>query len=354
MSEPAAPSPASGRPKDSWKQFRYRLEYFGLRSAISFVQLLPYDTLEPLANFLGRLVFSLDSAGRRVSLENLRVAFGPRFSPEEREIIACRSYQNFARTMLCLFWSPNLTRANYQQIIQVEGLDSDPAHLDHQQGGVYFLGHFSNFEWLALFSAWAVNPGFLIAQSFKNQSLNALFDELRSLTGHLIIPRERAIIRFLKFVRQGGKVGAAADLSVDPRLGAIPIRAFGLYTAASPMAALIATRENAPLFLAEMLPTADGRFRMIFHPRLTLPENASPAEISQICWDVLEPLIIARPELWLWSYKQWRFRPSWADPADYPAYAQVAPRFDRLLREAGLGPVPGPGKHGPVPGPGKQ
>jgi KDO2-lipid IV(A) lauroyltransferase len=339
MSNPAAPTSEVRSRSGSWKNFRYRLERWGLAAAIRFVQSLPYDALEPLAQRLGSLVFDLDTAGRRVSLENLRVAFGPRFSPEDREDIARRSYQNFARTMLCLFWSPNLSRENYEQIIQVEGLDSDPAHRDPTQGGVYFLGHFSNFEWLALFSAWAVNPGFLIAQAFKNQSLNELFDELRSWTGHLIIPRERAIIRFLKFVRQGGKVGAAADLSVDPRLGAIPIRSFGLWTAASPMASLIATRENAPLFLAEMIPTPAGTFRMVFHPRLALASGATAAEISQLCWEVIEPLIAARPELWLWSYKQWRFRPTWADPADYPAYAQTAPRFDRLLREAGLDPT---------------
>jgi Kdo2-lipid IVA lauroyltransferase/acyltransferase len=321
------------RPVPRWKQFRYRLEWFGLTAAAWVIRRLPYDTLEPLSSFLGSLVYAIDRRGRDVALENLRVAFGNRHSVEEREVIACKSYENFARTMLCLFWSPNLTRDNYRDYIRVDGLESDPAHLDPGRSGVYFLGHFSNFEWLALFSAYALMPGILIAQAFKNPALNPIFDSIRSGTGHQMISRERALIRMLKFVRQGGKVGAAADLSVDPRLGAIPIRCFGLWTAGSPMAALLSTRENAPLFLAEMNPEPDGKFRMVLHRRLELSGNAGPQEITQRCWDALEKLIRARPDLWLWNYKQWRFRPARAAKSQYPAYAHVAPRFDRMLRE---------------------
>jgi len=97
------------------------------------------------------------------------------------------------------------------------------------------------------------------------------------------------------------------------------------------MAALLASRENAPLFLAEINPEPDGRFRMVLHPRLEVPSNASPQKITQCCWDVLEKLICERPELWLWNYKQWRFRPADADPDRYPSYSHVTPRFDRML-----------------------
>lgn len=323
--------PASSAPPGAWKRFRYRLEYVGLVAAAALIHRLPYDTLQPLASAIGRLVFALDRAGRATALENLRVAFGRRFSPEEREDIARQSYENFARTMLCLFWSPNLNRQNYQEIIRVEGLDSDPAHAEPTHPGVYFLGHFSNFEWLALFSSYALSPGILIAQNFKNEKLNPIFDRLRSGTGHQMIPRERALIRMLRFVRQGGKVGAAADLSIDPRLGALPIKCFGLWTAGSPMASLLSQREKAPLFLVEMIPAEDGKFRMVLHPRLRVPEGAKDWEIAQLCWDALEPHIRAHPELWLWNYKQWRFRPADAPKADYPAYARPAKRFDKMV-----------------------
>ena len=57
------------------------------------------------------------------------------------------------------------------------------------------------------------------------------------------------------------------------------------------------------------------------------------AEIAQLCWDVLEPSVHEQPENWLWSYKHWRFRPADDQSGRYPFYANVAKRFDKLLRK---------------------
>ncbi len=331
--------PEEEKPLGRWKRARYRVEYLGLALAAWLLPKLPYDVLWQLGCFLGRIVFALDARGRSVSLENLRIAFGDRYCLEERECIARESYTCFARNMLCLFWSPAIEGMDVESVnnlVKVSGLDSDPAHGDPKSPGVYFLGHFSNFEWLSLYSARLVNPGFVIAQEFKNPALNPIFDRLRSGTGHQIISRNRAIIRMLKHLRSGGKVGAAADLSVDPKQGGIPIRCFGLWSSGSPMAAILAMREKVPLFLSEIYPEDNGGMRIFYHGRLSLPEEASGREISQACWDCAESVIKKHPELWLWNYKHWRFRPSWDDPKKYPSYSNPSKRFDAVLRDAGI------------------
>ena len=37
--------------------------------------------------------------------------------------------------------------------------------------------------------------------------------------------------------------------------------------------------------------------------------QATLQQITQQCWDSLEPTIVARPEEWLWPYKHFRYRP---------------------------------------------
>ena len=59
--------------------------------------------------------------------------------------------------------------------------------------------------------------------------------------------------------------------------------------------------------------------------------DATPAEIAQQCWDVLEQGIREAPECWLWSYKHWRFKPSGGKTERYPDYANTAKRFDDAL-----------------------
>jgi KDO2-lipid IV(A) lauroyltransferase len=326
---PAAETPPPA--VSGFKRLRYKLEFLGLKLVEVVVPRLPYAALRPLANTLGFVFFHLDSRGRAVAIENLRVALGSAHTPAERVLIARRSCQNFARTMLCLFWSSNLTPENYQDHILIDGLDNHPIHLDKNAPGVYFLTHFSNFEWISLASSFAVTPGLVITQTFKNPSLGPVFDRLRARGGHTIIPPSRALIRMIKLLRAGGKVGAAADLSINPKHGAVPVRCFGLWTSMSPLAGILSERGGAGLVPSQIFPEPDGRFRIVYHPPLELPQDATHQQIAQACWDIMEPMIAKNPELWLWSYKQWRYKPSTAPEGQYPFYANATKRFDEIL-----------------------
>lgn len=325
-----------GPQPDRIKHARHFLEYAGLRAAKAVVSRLPYDGIEPLADMLGDAAYTFDSRGRAVALENLRLVFGDTFSPDRRKEIARGSYRNFARTMLCLLWSENIRDFPANQFVEVEGLEDHPIHTTPGQAGIYFCFHFSNFEWLSHAAAMFIEKGIIIAQKFKNPRLGPVFNELRSSTGHTIIPQERAIVRMLKRLKEGGKFGVLTDLSLDPRHGAVPIRCFGRWISASPMLSVLRQRTGAALIPCEAVPMADGRYRMRYLAPLDLPADADAHTITQTCWDVLEPSIRKNPELWLWPYKQWRFRPEDADPADYPEYANVARRFDRLMANAGI------------------
>lgn len=316
------------------KERRYCLEHTGLRLVASIIPRLPFECIAPLANAIGRVVYHFDAHGRATAHENLRAAFGDAYDPEQREIIARKSYQTFACTMLSMFWLPNLNEENYRDYIRVEGTDNDPVHRDPSLAGVYFLAHYGNFEWLSWVSAYAIMAGLVITQELKNPLLNATFDGLRTGSGHTLIPRARAIVRMLKFLKTGGKVGAAADLSIDPRLGAVPVRCFGMWTPMSPMAAVLAQRANAALVPSLIFPEEDGRYRVVYRQPLKVSQSATNQEIAQACWDVFEEVIRERPELWLWSYKHWRFRPENAPDGIYPDYSHVAKRFDRMLEEA--------------------
>jgi len=318
------------------KRSRYRLEFTGLRLASWVFARIPFSWIAPLADFLGAFVYFVDARGRATALENLRVALGPGKNDKQRKSIAKKSYQTFARTMLSMFWLPNLNKENFSRYISVEGTDNHPVHLDPDQPAVYFLAHYSNFEWLSWVSSHAIMAGLVITQELKNPLLNPTFNDLRTGSGHTLIPRARALVRMLKFLKTGGKVGAAADLSIDPRLGAVPVRCFGMWTPMSPMAAVLSKRSHAALVPSLIFPESDGRYRVMYRPPLDIPADATHQEIAQACWDVFEEIIRERPEFWLWSYKHWRFRPTGDCDQEYPDYSNTAGRFDRMLTEANV------------------
>lgn len=311
--------------------FRQRLEFFGLSLGVAVVGLLPGRILRSLANLLGAIVNALDRRGRQVAQANLDAAFGSALSAREKARITRASYQAFARTMLELCWSPNLTpEATGRLEFHQEAAGTGPE--DPRRPIIYVCLHSSNFELLSLALGFSHGPGMIVTQQLKNPLLGRVFDRLRASTGHTIIPQERAMIRMYRHLKKGGYFCMLIDLNLDPSEASVVIDAFeGLKTCVTQMHAALALRTRAQIVPAECRVLPDGRYRLIYHKPLEYRADATAAEIAQICWDVLEPSIYAQPESWLWSYKHWRFKPSDDTSERYPFYANSAKRFDKLL-----------------------
>jgi lauroyl/myristoyl acyltransferase len=310
--------------------FRHQWEFWGLALAGWVVCLLPLAWLARISVPLGSLVYWLDARGREVSQQNLDAAFGDTLSLKEKRRIARASYQNFARNMLELFWSPNLTESIVRKTFRTSGLPGVPAG----EPCIYVTAHFSAFEWLSLNTPFHIGPGVVVAQDLKNPLLGAYFDRLRSSTGHALIPQKRAIARMLAHLRGGGYFCALVDLNLDPKEASVIIEQFGgLKTCVTQLHAALALHAGAKIVPAQAVPSADGTYHMEYFPALEIAPDATPASVAQQCWDLLEVGIRQRPELWLWSYKHWRYRPTEGLTERYPAYSNVAKRFDAAIRK---------------------
>jgi lauroyl/myristoyl acyltransferase len=110
-----------------WKRVRYRLEWIGLLVAAKLIPLLSRKSCFRLAQNLGALMSILDRNGYRVALNNLEVAFGDELSEHDRRKIARESFQHFARTVVDLLWSPNLTREKFLSLHRVAELRGNRA-----------------------------------------------------------------------------------------------------------------------------------------------------------------------------------------------------------------------------------
>lgn len=317
--------------------FRQKLEFFGLSCGAFVVRLFPFKWLRPVAQILGSVVYLLDKRGRTVGRANLDSAFPTGLPEKDAARIVRESYQGFARTMLELIWAPNLTPESFQKFVKVEGLDNPPKP---EEPTIYLCLHASNFEWLSLALSYAVGPGIVVTQNFKNPLLGKMFDGFRSSTGHTIIPQERAMIRMLRHLKNGGYFALVVDLNLDPKESSVIIDQFdGLKTCVTQMHAALALHTGARIVPAECRPQEDGTYRLIYHEPLAYSKDATPEEVAQLCWDRLEPYVREHPEYWLWSYKHWRFKPSDDSDARYPFYANTAKRFDKKLNASSHGAV---------------
>lgn len=313
------------------KALREALEYYGLATAAWLVARLPLGCLRPMSWLLGGLIYHCDRRNVAVARANLDCVFGESKSPSEKTRIAREAYRTFARTMLELFWAPNLNEERLRRLVVMEGLEDHPCHHDPKQPVIYFCFHYSNFEWLSLMGPYFVGPAFVVTQKFKNPRLGAIFDRLRSWTGHEVITQEGAFIRMFKHLKKGGKFFMLTDLNLDPRETSILIDCFGLQACMTQLHAALALRCGAKIVPVECSPREEGGYHVKVHAPVEPSKGMTAEALAQACWDVLEPSVLQRPELWIWAYKHWRFKPSGAEGARYPFYANEAPRFDRMV-----------------------
>jgi len=313
-----------------WKQFRYRLEWLGVKALTAAIPLLPRRLCARLARGVGAAAFALDRRGRRVTLANIEAALGGAYTPAQRKRIGRQSYQYFARTMLDLFWAPCLTHPGGEKYVDVLGLE----HLDALKGQprVVMVAHAAGFEWASIACGLHGHRGYTLTQAFKNPLLDKLFTAQRTCTGQEIITQDMSMLRMLRQVMKGNLVGMLIDLNLPPSQAATVIDTFGMKMCATYLHAVLAQRAGARLVPMTSEPRADGSCLVQLHPPLVIPEGSTKQEIAQMAWNFFEQRIRAKPELWMWVYKHWRFRPAGATHP-YPYYANESGKFQRLLRE---------------------
>ena len=316
--------------RNLWKQVRYRLEYFGVRALAGAIPRLPRRVMVALARVIGALHYRFDGKGRAVALENLRLSFGDTLDARRREEVARASFRNFALGMLDLFWARNLSPANFTRYITVENFDAARAVHAKHNGIIYLALHFGSQEWVSLTGGFLGLPASMVALDFKNPSLDAVFGRAREHSGNRIVGQHQSMLRLLRSVRRGGGAGLLIDLALKLDQPGVIINAFGMKMHVTFLHALLHARTEVPMVPVTNIPHPDGTCTMTVHPPLTFPPDMSYQAMAQACWDMFEPYIRARPDLWLWNYKHWRYKPQDTD-REYPFYAHVSKKFERVL-----------------------
>lgn len=285
-----------------------------------------------LGILVGDLAYFIDSRGRSIALANLECVFGDQYTLAQRRWIARLSYRNFARTMLDLFWAGPLVRGNYANYMRQEGFPAIREQLQREgRGTVFMCVHQGNWEWASLISGFQDFFNVVVTENFKNPRLTEIFGQMRQISGQTMIPQENSLLRMLKVVKRGGATGMLIDLNLRPSQAATVIEGFGMKMCVPVLHAVLAQRANALLVPVETEPHPDGSCRVTAHPGLVFPPEASLQQIAQQCWDYFEPILRQRPDLWLWPYKHFRYRPKDAT-RPYPFYAHESSKFEKLQR----------------------
>lgn len=316
----------------SSKKARYFLEWASLAFAFWAVPKVPRWFLRcVVAPFLGTLGYLVHYDGRRTAHANLRAAFPGRFSDSELDRIVRKCYRSWAQTYMDQFWSKRVDEGNFHKYLTYEFEDQEGFRDAIQNGAVCMTPHYGNFEWGASNLSWYGLRYTAIAQDFKNGRLTEIFRKNREHQGHQLVPQEGAFLKLFRVLKKGGTAAFLPDLTVPPNQAATVIEMFGMKASVTLLGAVLVKRSGVPVVTGLAIPRDDGTYYCKVLGPISFPKDATEQEIAQGCWDVVEPLIAAQPEHWMWMYKFFRYRPA-EGGEHYPVYSNRSKAFDKLER----------------------
>jgi KDO2-lipid IV(A) lauroyltransferase len=250
----------------------------------------------------------LDWEHRSVALQNLHIAFGQEKSERERKAIAKRTFQNFGMMAIEFFRIPGMNTEDFKKKVSFEGLDEALKLLEKKKGGLLLIGHFGNWELMALMSKVIGNPILVIAKPINQKGVDRWITEIRKVTGLELIPPENATQKVVQALSQNRLVGILIDQRAKRSRG-VWADFFGRKVPTTPGLAVMAMRSGAPVVPVFIVRDGFQKHRLLIKEPVELVltgDMKKDVEINtQRFTDTLEAMIRQYPDQWLWIHRRW-------------------------------------------------
>jgi KDO2-lipid IV(A) lauroyltransferase len=280
------------------------------------MRLVPLRTAVDGAAALTRiLVPRLNPKRHRIALENLRIAF-PEKSEAERNAICMAHWENLGRVIVETLQMDRLLRDPSR--IEIPSQILITRYRDKLGPAIGVSLHMGNWE-LAIwpFVVAGANPAALY-RAIKNPYVERyLMATRRALYPAGLLGRRRpdaspledmqTAHRLMDYVRAGGRVGIISDQYFKR---GVPVPFFGRTTLVPPIAAMMARRLGARIWMARCVRIGtDSRFRIDIK-EVRIPRTANQANDVQAVLNEIhaqfEHWIREAPAQWLWGHRIWR------------------------------------------------
>jgi Kdo2-lipid IVA lauroyltransferase/acyltransferase len=278
----------------------------------------PLGTLARWGSTLGELGYRLGNSYRVIVEHNLKFAF-PSWKDRQVAEVSRRVFRNFGMTLAEMVACTRMSRGDILACCRLRGEEHFKRALEAGRGVILVSAHLGNWEiGLQYLACHLGNQVHIVVRPLVPRWLDRWVNRARARFGNHLIPKKQAFPRMLKAVREGGNVVLMVDLST--RKQSVAIDFFGHRARASPAAALLAARCNAPIIAAFTLRNPDGSFSIEVSAPVAVQRSGDLRSDlkcnTQRIADVVENAVREHPDQYLWLQKRWKDY----HPYLYPGY----------------------------------
>ena len=299
--------------------------YLLVRVVVGFAQALSLEQSYAFARLLAAVLHRVDKRHRLIGEDNLRQAFGDRYTPAERAALVQRVYLHFCMMLMEILHIPRkLHPTTWRDRITLVGHERVLDRLLHGGPLIMLTGHFGNWEMAGyLFGVFGFPPN-SVARTLDNPYLDAFLRSFRERTGQKMIPKKGGYDQMLEVLRTGGVLSFLADQDAGER--GMFVDFFGRPASTHKAIAIMALEHQAPVVVGYARRIGPG-----FRYEVGCTELIDPAELTGTAADAqtltqryttaLEDIIRRDPDQYLWLHRRWKHQPKPKKPKPAPAPA---------------------------------
>jgi KDO2-lipid IV(A) lauroyltransferase len=290
--------------------FQQRVEFFGYRIIEKLVCSIPDEKLASMARPFAFLVFYILRIRRKISLDNLQIAF-PEKTEHWRKSTAYFAYLHFSLVILEFMKIQKWSKSRMREKLRFTNFDDILPELDKGTGVIIVSAHFGNWEFGTGYVGSRGVPATAVQQNQKNVFIDKRMKDIRRKWGVEIIDTKGAVKNSVEKIRTGRIVALLGDQDAGSRGIFVPF--FSRPASTHFGAAVIHQRTGAPLYFVECSRVENYKIDFIFKRIDTRISAEDPEEqvkqIAALLMQYLEKTVRRYPKQYFWMHKRWKSSP---------------------------------------------
>jgi len=293
------------------KKIKYRLIYLLVKSLIAIANRVSRPAWLRFCGRLGLVIAFFAVKTRRLSVQNLTLAFGKEKSAQEIEGLAREMFvqlgKNVGDVLRATSRVDSLEKLN--EFVVMKGFENFEAADRKGKGVVFVACHLGAFEFQITSMALRGLNFMVIGAPLKDKRLNDLMWKHRNKNGTNYVERDKATYPMLKTLKAGGSVALLIDQDTT-KVKCTFVDFFGMPASTPIGAALMALKTGAAVLPAFSHLGDDGMQHIEILPEIPLRITGNEEEDIQFNTQVFTGFIESRirqyPAQWLWMHERWK------------------------------------------------
>ena len=285
------------------KIIKYLIESIFIYILLIIFKIVGYKNASNLGAIIGKKIGPLFRSNNKIltNLENSNIGN----SQEDRKSIINNMWGNYGRILSEYVYLKKFKKNNFNQFIEIEGLNYLNEIKNSNEQVVFISGHFNNFELMAMEIEKAGINLCAIYRPLNNPFLNIIMENIRKdyICRNQIKKGKSGSRDLLNLFKKNFSVALMIDQRVSE---GEDINLFNNSAKTTTIPAQLVKKYGCDIIPVYIERLKNYHFKLYFNKPIKFDDNLSIKEITLELNKILEKMILKNPDQWIWSHDRWK------------------------------------------------